>query len=95
MYVTENGSCYDDAVGADGEVDDVARRRYLVRRLNALREAADQGVPVKGYFAWSLIDNFEWAEGYLRRFGLIHVDYPTQQRRMKSSGKWYRDLLAG
>ena len=93
LYVTENGSCYDDVVAADGEVDDVARRHYLMRHLTALRDVIAQGVPVKGYFAWSLIDNFEWAEGYLRRFGLIHVDYTTQQRRMKSSGKWYRAFL--
>jgi beta-glucosidase len=95
LYITENGSCYDDVVGADGEVDDVQRRRYLVRHLLALKQAIAAGVPVKGYFAWSLIDNFEWAEGYLRRFGLIHVDYATQQRRLKSSGKWYRSFLRG
>jgi beta-glucosidase len=80
-------------VGADGEIDDVERRRYLIRHLDALKGAIASGVPVKGYFAWSLIDNFEWAEGYLRRFGLIHIDYATQQRRIKSSGKWYRSFL--
>jgi beta-glucosidase len=95
MYITENGSCYDDVVGADGEIDDVKRRHYLMRHLDALQQAIAGGVPVKGYFAWSLIDNFEWAEGYLRRFGLIHVDYATQQRRLKSSGKWYRAFLRG
>jgi beta-glucosidase len=93
MYITENGSCYDDVVGADGEIDDVERRRYLIRHLDALKGAIASGVPVKGYFAWSLIDNFEWAEGYLRRFGLIHIDYATQQRRLKASGKWYRSFL--
>ncbi|HEX9174002.1 MAG TPA: GH1 family beta-glucosidase [Telluria sp.] len=93
MYITENGSCYDDAIGADGEIDDVGRRRYLQRHLAALKDAIDAGVNVKGYFAWSLIDNFEWAEGYLRRFGLVHVDYATQQRRLKASGKWYRAFL--
>lgn len=93
IYITENGSCYDDVVGADGEVDDVQRRHYLMRHLGALKDAIARGVPVKGYFAWSLIDNFEWAEGYLRRFGLIHVDYTTQQRRLKGSGKWYRSFL--
>jgi beta-glucosidase len=93
MYITENGSCYDDVVGADGEVDDVQRRHYLMRHLAALQVAIARGVPVKGYFAWSLIDNFEWAEGYLRRFGLIHVDYASQRRRLKSSGKWYRAFL--
>ncbi len=95
MYITENGSCYDDVVGADGNIDDVERRQYLMRHLDALKVAIERGVPVKGYFAWSLIDNFEWAEGYLRRFGLVHVDYDTQQRRLKGSGKWYRAFLRG
>ena len=95
MYITENGSCYTDEVGADGEIDDVERRRYLVTHLAALRAAIKDGVPVKGYFAWSLLDNFEWAEGYLKRFGLTHIDYATQQRRLKSSGKWYRGFLRG
>ena len=93
IYITENGSCFDDAVGADGEIDDRQRRQYLQRHLAALKDAIAQGVPVQGYFAWSLIDNFEWAEGYLRRFGLIHVDYATQARRLKASGKWYRRFL--
>ncbi|MGZ3181931.1 MAG: GH1 family beta-glucosidase [Telluria sp.] len=93
IYITENGSCYDDVVGPDGEIDDAGRRRYLQRHLAAMKEAMDAGVPVKGYFAWSLIDNFEWAEGYLRRFGLTHIDYATQERRLKSSGKWYRSFL--
>ena len=93
MYITENGSCYDDVVNADGEVCDVERRRYLQRHLAALRDVIDGGVPVKGYFAWSLVDNFEWAEGYGRRFGLVHIDYDTQQRTLKESGKWYRGFL--
>jgi beta-glucosidase len=59
----------------------------------AAREAIARGVPLKGYFAWSLLDNFEWAEGYLRRFGLTYVDYATQQRTLKASGRWYRDFL--
>ncbi len=95
MYVTENGSCYDDVVGADGGVDDTKRRDYLIRHLRAVRDSLDQGVPVKGYFAWSLLDNFEWSEGYLRRFGLAYVDFATQQRTLKTSGKWYRDFLKG
>ena len=96
MYVTENGSCYDDHVEDDGSINDVARRDYLVRHLAAVRAAHEQGVPVKGYFAWSLLDNFEWSEGYLRRFGLAYVDFATQRRTLKLSGQWYRDfLLAG
>ncbi|MCC6070390.1 GH1 family beta-glucosidase [Massilia sp. GCM10020059] len=93
MYITENGSCYDDQVDGSGEVNDTDRRRYLQRHLGALKDAVASGVKVKGYFAWSLIDNFEWAEGYLRRFGLVHIDYATQQRRLKASGKWYRAFL--
>ncbi|MES2126626.1 MAG: GH1 family beta-glucosidase [Pseudomonadota bacterium] len=93
MYITENGSCYDDVVEADGSVNDSGRRQYLMRHLGAMKDAITSGVPVKGYFAWSLIDNFEWAEGYLRRFGLIHVDYATQKRTLKDSGKWYRSFL--
>ena len=69
------------------------RRDYLARHLAALRDAIAGGGRVKGYFAWSLLDNFEWAEGYLRRFGLAHVDFETQQRRLKRSGKWYRAFL--
>jgi len=93
MYITENGSCYDDVVGEDGNVNDVERQRYLQRHLAALRDVIDSGVPVKGYFAWSLVDNFEWAEGYGRRFGLVHIDYDSQQRTLKDSGKWYRRFL--
>jgi beta-glucosidase len=93
IYVTENGSCYEDTVSPDGSVHDTERRRYLMRHLGALRQAVADGVPVKGYFAWSLVDNFEWAEGYRKRFGLVHIDYATQQRRLKDSAKWYRDFL--
>lgn len=93
IYVTENGSTYDDVVAADGSIQDVSRSRYLSRHLNAVRDALDNGIPLKGYFAWSLLDNFEWAEGYIRRFGLIHVDFLTQKRRLKQSGKWFRAFL--
>ena len=95
IYLTENGSSYEDLVSRDGEIDDVERRRYLERHLLALREIVAKGIPIKGYFAWSLLDNFEWAEGYIRRFGLTHVDFDTQQRRLKLSGKWYRSFLKG
>lgn len=93
MYITENGSSYDDVVTDDGEIHDTGRRNYLIRHLAAVREAIAQGSPVKGYFAWSLLDNFEWAEGYIRRFGLTHVEFATQRRRLKESGKWYRAFL--
>jgi beta-glucosidase len=93
IQLTENGSTFEDELLPDGRIADVERTRYLERHLRALRQSMDQGVPVKGYFAWSLLDNFEWAEGYLRRFGLTHVDYATQTRRLKDSGKWYARFL--
>lgn len=77
----------------DGRVHDAERLSYLQRHLAALKQALEAGVPVKGYFAWSLLDNFEWAEGYLRRFGLAYVDYPTQRRILKDSGLWYGRFL--
>ena len=95
IYLTENGSTYEDVVGPDGQVDDPERRSYLQRHLSALYQAVRQGIPVKGYFAWSLLDNFEWAEGYARRFGLAYVDYATQERRLKSSGVWFQQWLGG
>lgn len=93
VYLTENGSTFDDVVQADGSIHDVQRRSYLARHVQSARFALQAGVPLKGYFAWSLLDNFEWAEGYLRRFGITHVDYTTQQRTLKASGQWYRDFL--
>jgi beta-glucosidase len=71
------------------------RLSYLQRHLSACGRPWTQGVPVKGYFAWSLLDNFEWAEGYLRRFGIAYVDFETQQRSLKQSGQWYRSFLNG
>ena len=93
IYITENGSTYDDVVTQAGTIEDAERRSYLARHLSAVKKAIANGLPVKGYFAWSLLDNFEWAEGYLRRFGLIHVDFSTQKRTLKLSGEWYRSLL--
>ena len=93
IYITENGASYEDRPAPDGAIADAQRRNYLRRHLLAVLEARARGVPVKGYFAWTLIDNFEWAEGYTRRFGLVHVDFATQQRRLKQSGAWYRDFL--
>jgi len=95
VFLTENGSTFEDELLPDGRVEDAQRRSYLARHLVAAREAIAAGVPLKGYFAWSLLDNFEWAEGYLRRFGLVHVDFATQVRRLKASGEWYRDFLKG
>lgn len=93
IYLTENGSTYNDVLGADGRVHDAERTRYLARHLDAALQVVRAGVPLKGYFAWSLLDNFEWAEGYVRRFGLTYVDYATQRRLLKDSGRWYAAFL--
>ncbi|MFJ6213920.1 GH1 family beta-glucosidase [Streptomyces sp. NPDC092296] len=94
VYVTENGSAYQDTVGRDGSVHDPERTAYLEEHLAACARAVARGVPLAGYFAWSLLDNFEWAYGYDKRFGLVHVDYDTQQRTVKSSGHRYAELIA-
>jgi len=94
VYITENGCSTDDLVAADGSVDDQPRIRYLDAHLRALHEAMTGGVDVRGYLTWSLIDNFEWAEGYNQRFGLVHVDFGTQRRTPKASFGWYRDIIA-
>ncbi|CCQ11928.1 Beta-glucosidase [Pseudoalteromonas luteoviolacea B = ATCC 29581] len=93
IYITENGAAMPDQV-VDGQVNDVDRLNYYQSHLIALNEAIKHGVKVKGYFAWSLMDNFEWAEGYRKRFGLVHVDYETQTRTIKQSGLAYKALLA-
>ncbi len=93
LAVTENGATYPDTVGADGSVDDLERRAYVQRHLAALADARDAGVPVSAYFVWSLLDNFEWGEGYAHRFGIVHVDFATQRRTVKASGTWYADFL--
>lgn len=93
LYVTENGSAFPDTVGPDGSVDDSERTAYLEQHLAACARAARQGAPLAGYYAWSLLDNFEWAYGYDKRFGLVHVDYATQRRTMKTSGHRYADIL--
>ena len=90
-YITENGAAYNQGP-VEGVVDDQARLDYIKEHLQAASEALQQGVPIRGYFAWSLMDNFEWAEGYSMRFGLVHVNYDTQQRTLKKSAHWYRDF---
>jgi len=94
IYITENGRACDDVVGLDGQVDDPDRVRYLDGHLRAVVDAIDAGVDVRGYYCWSLMDNFEWAEGYAKRFGLVHVDYETQQRTPKTSFNWFGALIA-
>ena len=93
LYITENGAAFYDPPRADGAVDDPLRRRYLRDHLRAARAALDAGVDLRGYFAWSLLDNFEWAHGYSQRFGLVHVDYATQQRTVKTSGAFYAEVV--
>ncbi|MEM9609399.1 MAG: GH1 family beta-glucosidase [Actinomycetota bacterium] len=91
--ITENGSAFDDVPDAAGEVDDQDRVSYLADHLVELREAMDEGVPVEGYFAWSFLDNFEWAYGYEKRFGIVRVDYETQERTPKASARFYSDII--
>ncbi|MEU6350943.1 GH1 family beta-glucosidase [Streptomyces sp. NPDC047072] len=93
LYVTENGSAFPDVVRPDGTVDDPERQHYLLDHLAACASAARKGAPLAGYFAWSLLDNFEWAYGYAKRFGLIHVDYRTQTRTIKGSGYRYAEVV--
>ncbi|MBB4717550.1 beta-glucosidase [Streptomyces luteogriseus] len=94
VHITENGSAEDDETSPDGAVHDHDRVAYLRDHLTALRAAMDAGVDVRGYYVWSLLDNFEWAFGYDKRFGIVHVDYATQRRTPKDSYHWYRSLIA-
>jgi beta-glucosidase len=89
LYITENGAAYDDMLAPDGAIHDEARTRYLAGHLAAVHAAIGEGVPLAGYFAWSLMDNFEWAEGYNKRFGIVHVDYATQRRTPKDSARFF------
>jgi beta-glucosidase len=94
IYVTENGAAFPDAVGATGRVADARRTAYLRSHVAAAHRALSAGVPLGGYFAWSLLDNFEWQHGYTKRFGLFRVDFDTGQRTAKDSAYWYRDAIA-
>lgn len=93
LYITENGCSAEDVLTPDGKVLDLDRIDYLETHLRAVDAAVAQGVDVRGYFTWTLLDNFEWAEGYHQRFGLVHVDHKTQVRTPKASFAWYRDLI--
>jgi beta-glucosidase len=93
IYITENGCAINDGP-VDGVVADQRRIDYLDSYLRVLKQAIDDGVDVRGYFQWSLLDNFEWSVGYSQRFGLVHVDFETQARTPKASYHWYRDLIA-
>ncbi|MFD4631421.1 GH1 family beta-glucosidase [Streptomyces sp. NPDC058284] len=94
LYVTENGAAYDDEPGAGGQVHDPDRIRYLHGHLAAVHDAIAEGADVRGYYLWSLLDNFEWAYGYSKRFGAVYVDYGTQARTPKSSAHWYAKVVA-
>jgi beta-glucosidase len=92
IVITENGAAYPDSLEGDGQVHDRARLDYLARHITAAADALDAGVPLTGYYAWSLLDNYEWSLGYSRRFGLVHVDFDTQRRTPKDSASWYQEL---
>ena len=92
VLITENGGAFKDPM-VQGKVHDADRTDYLRTHIAAVADAMDQGVPMKGYMVWSLMDNFEWSSGYVRRFGIVHVDYATQQRTLKDSAHWYREFL--
>lgn len=95
IHITENGCSYPDLPDAAGKIDDSKRIEYLELHLEALLKALDKGVDVRGYFCWSLLDNFEWAEGYTQRFGLVHVDFETLKRTPKASYHWLQQFLRG
>lgn len=93
IYITENGCAYNDPPTQGNSVNDERRVHFLERYIAQVGRALQDGADVRGYFAWSLLDNFEWSEGYSQRFGLVYVDYPSQRRIIKRSGYWYRDLI--
>jgi beta-glucosidase len=95
LYICENGAAYQDVVLPDGSVDDPLRIAYLEGHIEAVHTAITRGVQVDGYFVWSLLDNFEWARGYEKRFGIVRVDLETMERTIKGSGHWYRDFISG
>jgi beta-glucosidase len=94
LFVTENGSAYDDVVSEDGSVHDPERTQYIVDHVQAVSDALADGADVRGYFVWSLLDNFEWSWGYDKRFGIVRVDYETQERTVKDSGLAYAEIIA-
>lgn len=96
IYITENGAAYSDGPTAEGGVMDSRRQEYLIKHFKAAGDTISQGVPLDGYFVWSLLDNYEWAHGYEdnTRFGIVHVDFETQDRVIKESGRWYADLIS-
>ena len=94
FVITENGAAFDDELNGDGVVEDDRRVAYLAGHIDAVERAREQGADVRGYYVWSLLDNFEWEHGYEKRFGIVFVDFPTQRRIPKRSALWYRDRIA-
>jgi beta-glucosidase len=92
VYITENGAAFDDRPSSTGQVDDPQRVAYLQEHLSAARQAIAEGVDLRGYYVWSLLDNFEWQFGYARQFGIVYVDRQTQQRIPKTSAQFYADV---
>jgi beta-glucosidase len=93
LMITENGAAFEDVLTPDGRVHDAGRTAYVRDHLSALVDAIEAGVDLRGYFVWSLLDNFEWALGYDKRFGIVHVDYHTLVRTPKDSALWYGDAI--
>jgi beta-glucosidase len=93
LYITENGAAFDDRANKNGDVDDTERVKYLRDHLRAAGEAIAAGVDLRGYFVWSLLDNFEWASGFSKRFGIVRVDYESQRRTPKSSARFYAKVI--
>jgi beta-glucosidase len=93
IYITENGVAFDDVLTKGKRVHDTERIDYIKRHLRKIAEANEQGADIRGYYLWSLLDNFEWACGYSKRFGIVHVDFGTQERSLKDSALWYRDTI--
>jgi beta-glucosidase len=94
MFITENGCSSDDVPNAVGAIEDTDRVMYLRNHIVNVHRAAAEGYPIKGYFLWSLLDNFEWCDGYSKRFGIHYVDFKTQKRTPKLSAEWYRNVIA-
>ena len=93
IFITENGCAYPDGPDSEGKIHDQLRISYIKKHLNAILDALDQGVNIGGYFQWSLMDNFEWSLGYQKRFGIVYVDYGTQERTLKESAHWYSQVI--
>jgi beta-glucosidase len=93
IIVTENGASFEDIIVKDNSIQDRRRVEFFKNYLSNVLKAKKEGVDLRGYFVWTFMDNFEWAEGYKPRFGLVHVDFSTQERRIKDSGKWFKDFL--